>query len=221
MVLIRSNDLDKEKEHHVRIVAPMTDDHRRGVVELDGLWLSKGRKLVKVTGSRLSEDYIDEDPKAENDQVGQKHRTGLTDFKQSGSSKSDQQTDSDEEEELLLAYQDRKKLLEVIIGSPGSFSGKRRERRAGGADGLLAGVMGWDCLLGEMFGADHVSVGVEGMCLTSDCKGGTGEPVGMGYVFFCRCRFFGLAWRQRAVALLTRHTMSNHGYLAPVSRMSC
>ena len=148
----------------------MTDDHRRGVVELNGLWLSKGRKLVKVAGSILNEDYIDEDLlKAENDQVGEKHRTGLNDIKQGGSSKSDRQTASDEEEELLLANQDRKKVLEVITDSPGSFSGKRRGRRAGG----------------EMFGADHVSIGVEGMCLTPDCKGGTGEPVGMGDVFFC------------------------------------
>ena len=68
----------------------MTDDHGRGVVELDGLWLSKGGKLVKVAGSMLSEDYIDEDLlKAENDQVGEKHQTGLNDIKQSGSSKSE------------------------------------------------------------------------------------------------------------------------------------
>ena len=68
----------------------MTDGHGRGVVELDTLWLSKGGELVKVAGSMLSKDYIDEDLlKAENDQVGEKHRTGLNDIKQSGSSKSD------------------------------------------------------------------------------------------------------------------------------------
>ena len=84
----------------------------------------------------------------------------------------------------ISSNEKRKKVLEVITDSPGSFSGKRRGRRAGGADGLFAGVMAWDYLLGEMFGADHVSIVVEGICLTPDCKGGTGEPVGMGDVFF-------------------------------------
>lgn len=190
LVSVRSNDLDKDKEHHVRIVAPMTDDHGRGVVELDGLWLSKGGKLVKVTGSMLSEDYLDEDLlKAENDHVGEKHRTGLNEIRQTASSKSDRQMPNEEQEELWSASQDRKKVLEVITDSPGSISGKRRGRRAGGADGLLAGVMGWDYLLGEMFRADHVSIGVEGMCLTPDCIGGIGEPAGMGDVFFRRYTF--------------------------------
>lgn len=51
---------------------------------------------------------------------------------------------------------------------------------------MLAGVMGWEYLLGEMFGADHVGIGVDGMCLTPDCIGGTGQPAGLGDVFFRR-----------------------------------
>ena len=46
-----------------------------------------------------------------------------------------------------------------------------------------------------MFGADHVSIGVEGVSLMPDCKGGTGEPVGMGDVFVRRYCFARLAWR--------------------------
>ena len=188
LVSVRSKDLDKDKEHHVRIVAPMTDDQGRGIVELDGLWLSKGGKLVKVAGSMLSEDYVDEDLlKAESDQVGKKHRAGLQEIEQGRATKSERQKTLDEEDELLSANQGRKKVLEVITDAPGSFAGKRKGRHAGGVHGLLAGVMGWDYLLGEMFGVDHVSIGVEGMCLTPDCRGGTGEPAGMGDVFFRRC----------------------------------
>ena len=187
LVAVRSNDLDKNKEHRVRIIAPMIDDHGRGVIELEGLWLSKGGKLVKVARSILGEEFMDEDLlKAENDHVGAKHRAGLKELEDDGNGKSDREKLIDEEEQLLTAYQSRKKLLEVITDAPGSYSGKQRGRRAGGADGLLAGVMGWDYLLGEMFGVDHVSIGVDGMCLTQDCIGGTGQPAGIGDVFFRR-----------------------------------
>ena len=187
LVSVRSNDLDKYKEHRVRIIAPMIDNQGRGVVELEGLWLSKGGKLFKVAGSMLGEEFMDEDLlKAENDHVGEKHRAGLKELEDDGNGKSDREKLLDEEEQLLTAYQTRKKMLEVITDAPGSYSGKQRGRRAGGADGLLAGVMGWDYLLGEMFGVDHVSIGVDGMCLTQDCIGGTGQPAGIGDVFFRR-----------------------------------
>ncbi len=189
LVTVSSNSLDERTEHHVRVVAPMTDDHGLGVVELEGLWLSKGGKLAKVAGSLLSEDYVNEDLlNAENDQVGERHRTGLNDIEKDGTSKSGRQKASDiaEDDESSFTDQDRKKLLEVITDSPGSLAGKQRGRRTGGTHGLLSGVMGWEYLLGEMFGADHVGIGVDGMCLTPDCIGGSGEPAGMGDVFFRR-----------------------------------
>ena len=187
LVSVRSNDLERSKEHRVRIIAPMIDDRGRGVIELEGLWLSKGGKLVKVAGSILGDEVIDEDLlKAENDHVGEKHRVGLKELEDDGNNKSDREKLIDEEEQVLTAYQSRKKILEVITDAPGSYSGKQRGRRAGGADGLLAGVMGWDYLLGEMFGVDHVSIGADGMCLTQDCIGGTGQPAGIGDVFFRR-----------------------------------
>lgn len=187
LVSILSDGLDTKREHHVRVVAPMTDDSGRGVVELDGLWLSKGGTLVKVAGSLLSEDYVDEDLlEAENDQVGAKHQSGLSEIVQDANSKSSRQEAGEDEEELSTMISDRKKILEVVTDSPGSFTGKHRGSRSGGADGLLAGVMGWEYLLGEMFGADHVGIGVDGMCLTQDCISGTGSPAGMGDVFFHR-----------------------------------
>ena len=189
LVTISSKGLNARTEHHVRVVAPMTDDHGLGVVELEGLWLSKGGQLVKVAGSLLSENYVNEDLlNADNDEVGAKHQTGLNDIGEDGTSKSGRQIASifAEDDNFSLAIQDRKKLLEIITDSPGSLSGKQRAGRTGGSDGLLSGVMGWEYLLGEMFGADHVGIGVDGMCLVPDCIGGTGEPAGMGDVFFRR-----------------------------------
>lgn len=186
LVSIRVNDLDPNKEHYVRVVAPMIDDHGAGVVELDGLWLGKGGTISKVAGSLLSEEYVDEDVlHAENDLIGEKHRTGLADIEKIRS-KSDWQGKADEDEEWLITNQDRKKILEIITDSPGSYAGRQRGRRTGGADGLLAGVMGWEYLLGEMFAVDHVGIGVDGVCLTHDCIGGTGRPAGLGDVFFRR-----------------------------------
>ena len=188
LVTISFKGLDARTEHHIRIVAPMTDNYGLGIVELEGLWLSKGGELVKVPGSLLSEDYVNEDSfNAENDQVGAKHQTGLNDIGKDGISKSGRQTAGIvAEDDSSSVDQDRKKLLEIITDSPGSLSGKQRIGRTGGVDGLLSGVMGWEYLLGEMFRADHVGIGVEGMCLVPDCIGGTGESAGMGDVFFRR-----------------------------------
>lgn len=188
LVSVCSGHLAKDEEHHIRIIAPMTDDHGRGILELEGIWLSKGGKLARVDGSLLSEEYADEDLfHAENDQVGERHRTGLSGLlKENGHGNAAQTATSDEDGDIPIEIQDRKKILEVITDSPGSFSGRQRGRRTGGADGLLAGVMGWEYLLGEMFGADHVGIGVDGMCLTQSCIGGTGSPAGIGDVFFRR-----------------------------------
>ncbi|KAL9131959.1 MAG: hypothetical protein Q9217_000239 [Psora testacea] len=180
LVSVCLESLVRDQEHHIRLVAPMVDDQGRGVVELEGLWLSKGGSLIKVAGSSLSEEYVDEDLlRAENDIVGEKHRAGLSELEKDGI-----RNQQDKDQDVAFIGQERKKTLEIVTDSPGSFTGKHRGRRTGGADGLLAGVMGWEYLLGEMFGADHVGVGVDGMCLTQDCIGGTGYPAGMGDVFF-------------------------------------
>ena len=189
LVTISSHGLDEKSEHQVRVVAPMTDDHGLGVVEFEGLWLDKGGKLVKVAGSLLNDDYINEDLlDAENDQIGEKQRLGLKDIEDDSTSQSGRQINSDiaEDDGSSFSNSDPKKLLEVITDSPGSCTRTPRDSRTGGAESLLSGVMGWEYLLGEMFGADHVGITVDGMCLISECIDGSGEPAGMGDVFFRR-----------------------------------
>ena len=188
LVSVSSRTLAQDQDHHVRIVAPMIDDAGRGVVELEGLWLSKGGMLVKVPGSILSEEYVDEDSfRAENPIVGEKHRNSLNEIEKDGVNRfSHTQFHRTSEDDLLIAEKQHRKVLEVITDSPGSFTRKRKGHRTGGGDGLLAGVMGWEYLLGEMFKADHVGIGIDGMCLTQDCIGGTGFPAGIGDVFFRR-----------------------------------
>lgn len=201
LVSVRLGDLDPSKDHNVRIIAPMTDDHGRGVIEMDGIWVSKGAKLLRVEGSPLDEEVEDEDGlHAENENIGEKHRLGLSRLiASSARGKTLEDISEEEDDDAARPNGERRKVLEVITDSPGSFGGKNRGRRTGGADGLLAGVMGWEYLLGEMFGTDHVGISVDGMCLIQNCIGGAGEPSGMGDVFFRR-----LVLRVRAVARETQ-----------------
>ena len=226
LVSVCPNDLSKDEEHHIRIAAPMTDNGGRGIVELEGLWLSKGGQLSRVKGSLLGEEYADEDAlSAQNDQVGEKHRAGLKDILNGKSTSSGNSAkESVQHEDLPTMLQERKKILEVITDSPGSFRSKHNGVRTGGADGLLAGVMGWEYLLGEMFDADHVGIGVDGMCMTQDCVGGTGSPAGMGDVFFRRSVFSvpkfstKTASNGTSVVPLDRHISSTPGCLTPTSQ---
>ena len=192
LVSVCSNDLNRDDEHHIRIAAPMTDDNGRGILELEGLWLSKGGQLLRVQGSLLAEEYEDEDElSAENDQIGRKHRSGLKEILK-GSSREAKEQAITEEEDVPKLLRDRRKIVEVITDVPGSFRPQHAHDRNVGADALLAGVMGWEYLLGEMFGADHVGIGMDGMCMTQDCIGGVGFPAGLGDVFFRRSVLPGL-----------------------------
>ncbi|KAI4196617.1 MAG: hypothetical protein LQ350_006440 [Teloschistes chrysophthalmus] len=186
LVSICSGSLSRDEVHNIRIIAPMTDDHGQGMIQLEGLWLSKGGQFERIDGTIQTDDFEDQDIMgAENDEVGGKHQSGLRKLlnghKRNGLG-GGQRVLKDAEE--LQDFRDRRKILEIISDTPGSFSRRRQVKRSGGADGLLAGVMGWEYLLGEMFGVDHVAIGVDGMCLTQECIGGTGEPAGLGDVFF-------------------------------------
>jgi hypothetical protein len=167
--------------HDVRIIAPMTDSSLgNGVLELEGIYLDPGAKLLRVEGSYLEEDVESEDDfEAGNAGIGSKHMIGLKAI--GGHS----QKPYAEEDALDVIQPERKKVLEIITDYPGAFGGGRKKgMRTGGAAGLLGGVLGWEYLLGEMFGVDHVSIGVDGMCLMQKCIGGTGDPASMADVFF-------------------------------------
>ena len=179
LVKVCADDLNPDEEHHIRIVAPMTDDHGKGTLQLEGIWLSKSGKLLPVEGSL--EEFEDED--GVEGKVGKKHTTGLKNIIAGGG----RSTVEEVTEQPVVSS--RKKILEVVTDNPGWLSGKNMGRRTGGADGLLAGVMGWEYLLGDMFDVNHVEIGIDGMCLIQDCVGGVGEPFGMGDIFFRRLIF--------------------------------
>ncbi|KAI4139823.1 MAG: hypothetical protein LQ341_004071 [Variospora aurantia] len=186
LVAICSGSLQRDAEHNIRIVAPMTEDNGKGIVQLEGIWLDKGAHIERIEGTSLNDHSSDEDLlSAESDQVGKKHHAGLTRLLK-GSIHDVEAVHQDvlQEDKAVQDFRNRRKRLEIITDTPGSYGSRRYAMRTGGADGLLAGVMGWEYLLGEMFSVDHVSTGIDGMCLTQDCIGGTGRPDGIGDIFF-------------------------------------
>ncbi|KAI9887888.1 MAG: hypothetical protein M1823_000276 [Watsoniomyces obsoletus] len=192
LVTIRAGDLERDVPHDVRIIAPMTDDGGSGVVQVEGIWLEKGGQLLRVEGSQLDEEVEGEDTfSAENEQIGKKHSLGWSRFVSSRKSEiasASEQTSSVKKdlEEVGRISGQRKRVLEVITDSPGSLGRQAPglAKRTGGENGLIGGVMGWEYALGEMFGVDHVTLGLDGMCLVQDCIGGVGTPAGVGDVFF-------------------------------------
>ena len=79
----------------------------------------------------------------------------------------------------------QRRMLEIVTDLPGSVAEKGR-RNSGTSRNILGGVLGWEYLLGEMFGSDHVTIGGDVMCLIPDCIGGRGSPAGLADVFFQR-----------------------------------
>jgi hypothetical protein len=78
------------------------------------------------------------------------------------------------------------KMLEIVTDLLGSKAGQERRKNTGATQKILGGVMGWEYFLGEMFGSDHVTIGMDGMCLIQDCIGGAESPIGLADVFFQR-----------------------------------
>ncbi|KAL8902816.1 MAG: hypothetical protein Q9207_004364 [Kuettlingeria erythrocarpa] len=186
LVAICSGSLQRTAKYDIRIIAPMTDDYGKGIVQLEGIWLDKGAQFERIEGTVFNDISSDEGFLSEqNDEVGEQHRAGLSRLlKGRIHDRPGNVQEVLKEDDGIQDFRDRRKLLEVITDAPGSSGRRTVSTRTGGADGLLAGVMGWEYLLGEMFGSDHTSIGVDGMCLVQDCVGGVGRPNGIGDVFF-------------------------------------
>lgn len=182
LVPVRMKDLNPAKSHSIRVIAPMTDNNGEGLIQLDGIWLDKGGMLQPVIGS-LAENDVDEedDPDEESDAIGSSNRFGLGRLADGRARRT-----ADAQSGAVLEYKQRRRLVEIVTDTPSHLGLRRAGTRASKSDSLLAGVMGWEYLLGEMFSVDHVAISAEDMCLTHDCLGGRGEPSSMGDVFFRR-----------------------------------
>jgi hypothetical protein len=190
LVSIRMKDLDAATHHTIRVIAPMTDNGN-GVVQVDGLWIDMGGQLLAVEGS-VADTIHDEmdDFDAESESIGKKHSLGLSRLLM-GHDASDitlqkHGFDPEEEDHEDGDLKRRKKVVEIVTDSPSAAIGGFTNSITDITNGLLAGITGWDYLLGEMFSVDHVSTSVAGMCMIQDCVNGTGSPHSLSDVFFRR-----------------------------------
>jgi hypothetical protein len=156
--LINQIDLDPSKSHRIRIVAPMIDLEHNLALQVKGVYLDKGGVLMNINCNSVTNPDV-----AQSD--------GTCDFMDSS---------------VFMRHYTSQKMLEIVTDSPGSRAGKINKGQMDYSHGLLSGVMGWEYLLGEMFRADHVNVGMDGMCLIQGCIGGTSSPVRTMDVFFQR-----------------------------------
>jgi hypothetical protein len=194
-VPIRTGNLDAFIRHDIRIIAPMIRGCTVETLEVEGLWIDEAGQLLPF--------------EAENDSDNQISDSSLEEY-------------AYEPQSFKSSH---RKMLEIITDLPGSASSKGGTGEKTASQRILGGVLGWEYLLGEMFGSDHVTIGmdvrvstnrlstcqdcasfklfftdssiIKGMCLIQDCIGGKGTPAGLADVFFQRFRLYNLAYEHR------------------------
>lgn len=170
LVSIRTKDLDPQSQHIIRIIAPMVGRDTVETFQFLGVWLDEEGQLIPVPNPMS----IAEPQLTTRDVENEDFDLPINNLPRQNAP--------------------QRKMLEILTDLPGSMTGlDRRKHRiaSNAATGILGGVMGWEYLTGEMFGSDHVTIGMDGMCLVQDCIGGRGSPSGLADVFFQRyqCKY--------------------------------
>ncbi|KAA8569098.1 hypothetical protein EYC84_000768 [Monilinia fructicola] len=163
LVALRTKDLDPQSHHIIRIIAPMVGRDTVETFQFLGIWIDEAGQLIPVPSPMSTRS-----PQLSSKEITSEYFNGLRN-------------------ETPQKDISRRKMLEIVTDLPGSMTGRdRRKHRIAPnvANGILGGVMGWEYLTGEMFGSDHVTIGMDGMCLVQDCIGGRGSPAGLADVFF-------------------------------------
>ncbi|RAL59150.1 hypothetical protein DID88_006706 [Monilinia fructigena] len=163
LVALRTKDLDPQSEHIIRIIAPMVGRDTVETFQFLGIWIDSAGQLIPVPSPMSTRS-----PQMSSKEITSEYFN---------------RPRNDSPQKVIP----QRKMLEIITDLPGSMTGRdRRKHRIAPnvANGILGGVMGWEYLTGEMFGSDHVTIGMDGMCLVQDCIGGRGSPAGLADVFF-------------------------------------
>ncbi|QSZ34674.1 hypothetical protein DSL72_007528 [Monilinia vaccinii-corymbosi] len=163
LVAIRTRNLDPQSQHVIRVIAPMVGRDTVETFQFLGVWIDEVGQLIPV-------------PNPISTKKPQLSARGIKSEDFDGF-----------RNDLPRKVTPQRKMLEIITDLPGSMTGRdRRKHRIAPnfANGILGGVMGWEYLTGEMFGSDHVTIGMDGMCLVQECIGGRGSPTGLADVFF-------------------------------------
>jgi hypothetical protein len=175
LIAIAEASLDARKDHFIRIRTSAVGERCRGL-RFEGLWLNTGGHLIPSQGSEANgwQGLISDAAPNLPNHSAQTFRQGLLTYTRQ--TISDGSLDGSRSQSSPAA---RRKVLEIMSDLPRSLPGHTDDER-------MKAVAGWEDLVGDMFGADHVSIAVDGICLSFPCPGGDAESVTSKDVFFRR-----------------------------------
>jgi hypothetical protein len=176
LVAVTATALEPSEDHTIRVIAPGIDDEGRRAVEFEGLWLNTGASLASSPRTKRSvrPDMVSDALSVLSQKSPQYSRqnlgaTGVKRFRSSGLSDNGFQQPASAP----------RKTLEIVTDLPRTL-GPQTENES------LTALTGWEDLVGDMFGADHVHIALNGMCLTFPCIGGSSQSASVEDAFFRR-----------------------------------
>lgn len=180
LVAVSADGLDPSSSYNVRIIAPGLDDDGIGIIELEGILLSKGGRLEPIYKDRMRHDIKEYGRPMEDDRIWEAHNPQH--------SKSDRQSNGFEKWMPLGSSRrpHRNKLLEVVTDYSGLLRGLSLNRQNSGHPAVLSSLSAWYNVIGELFHADHVTLSLNGVCMTKECVEGEQHLASIGDTFFRR-----------------------------------
>lgn len=176
LVAVTAAPLEPSEDHIVRLVAPDIDGEAHEGMKFEGIWLNDGASLVspqeKRWGTRrgIFPDVPQMLPNRSAQYSGQSLKTDKV--KGPGSNNL-----NDRGSQYSPVFPP--KTLETVTDV-------RRSLRVQNESESLPAIKGWEDLVGDMFGVNHVSIAVDGLCLTSPCISSPDQPVTVKDAFFRR-----------------------------------
>jgi hypothetical protein len=178
LVAITTGVLDPMSDHIVRITASSIDEDLHEAMKFEGVWLNEGGSLIS---SQAKKDPTQ--PRVILDAASLKSNKTPQGLQQSydTSGMENARRENLSARALWHPVMLPRKTLEIVsdvaLTVPAWID----------KSSLLA-LEGWQQLVGDMFGADHVTITMEGMCLTSPCINGAAQSATIKDAFFRRYR---------------------------------
>lgn len=174
LVAVAVGDLDASADHLIRLIATGTEHEEHGGLQFEGVWLNVGGAL---TSWHIQPTIPEVAPGA--GALLPKKSAKLSQSKMEMSGLQDTTVGGVSDKVSPYLPLGHRKTVEMVSDVP-------RSRRSPVENGSLAAVKGFEDLVGDMFAVDHVSISMEGMCLTSPCIGATKQAASVREAYFRR-----------------------------------
>jgi hypothetical protein len=187
LMAIAAGNLEPTEDHFIRIRAPLVNEGYRGM-RLKGLWLNEGGWLLNLSekADAAGQGLVsDSEATISNLAIQQSRRISGTPKTRHGGHIGRNGSGSQGSSPIP------QKILEIMSDLPRILQNMTSDQ-----DGN--GFSAWEDLVGDMFGADHISINADGICLSSSCTSGLEEPVIARDLFFRR--YHSPHWRFTATA---------------------